>query len=203
MYEVFIDNKKILFTDSTKYLNNLKYSILNLEQLEFKNYGEFVKSLSTFDLIVVVSKTIETAWIKFVENFDLIEAAGGIVTFDDSFLAIYRNEKWDLPKGKLEKNEDPVLGAKREIEEECGVNGLIFIDQICNTFHTYDFKGIPILKKTYWYHFSISKNQHLTPQIEEGITLVSWVKIQNKQAFLNNTYDSIREVIMKFENGLK
>jgi 8-oxo-dGTP pyrophosphatase MutT (NUDIX family) len=203
MYEVFIDNKKILFTDSTQNLNNFNYPILSLDLLKVKNYHDFLKSLPSSECILVIGKHKEKAWLKFVDNFELIEAAGGIVTFDDSFLAIFRNEKWDLPKGKLEKNEDPVLGALREIQEECGVSDMIFVNEICNTFHTYEFNGKPVLKKTYWYHFSVTRKQELIPQIEEGITEASWVKNNNKQAFLDNTFESIKEVLCKFEKCLQ
>jgi ADP-ribose pyrophosphatase YjhB (NUDIX family) len=202
MYEVFIDKKKILFTDSTQNLNNFNYPILTLDFLKVKNYQDFLEGLPPSDCILIVCKHKEKAWQKFVDQFEFIEAAGGIVTFEDSFLAIFRNEKWDLPKGKLEKNENPVLGAMREIQEECGVSDMILVNEICNTFHTYEFNENPVLKKTYWYHFRITKKQELIPQIEEGITVAAWMKKNNKQTFLENTFESIKEVLCKFEKSL-
>lgn len=201
MYEVFIDNKKILFTDSSQNLNNFNYPIFALDFLKVKNYYDFLERLPPSDSIIIVCKHKEKAWLKFVDYFELIEAAGGIVTFDDSFLAIFRNEKWDLPKGKLEKNENPVLGAMREIQEECGVSDMIFVNEICDTFHTYEFNGKPVLKKTYWYHFNVTKQQELIPQIEEGITEATWMKNNNKQTFIDNTFESIKEVLCKFEKS--
>ncbi len=199
MYEVFIDNRKILFTDSTENLNNFNYPILSFDFFKVKNYNDFHERLPPSDVILILCKHKEKAWLKFIDHFELIEAAGGIVTFDDTFLAIFRNEKWDLPKGKLEKNENPAFGAMREIQEECGVTDMIFVNEICNTFHTYEFNGKPILKKTHWYHFSVAKKQDLIPQIEEGITEVIWMKNNNKQTFLDNTFESIKEVFSKFE----
>ena len=38
-----------------------------------------------------------------------------------SYLFIYRNDKWDLPKGKIEKNEVVIEAAVREVMEETGV----------------------------------------------------------------------------------
>ena len=37
-------------------------------------------------------------------------------------------EVWELPAGKLEKDEDPFAAAKRELEEECGLTADHFTD---------------------------------------------------------------------------
>ena len=42
-------------------------------------------------------------------------------------LFIFRNGKWDLPKGGTEKNETMEETAMREVEEETGVNGLSIV----------------------------------------------------------------------------
>jgi hypothetical protein len=47
---------------------------------------------------------MEWSWRQFASQFALIRAAGGVVSNDrDEVLFIYRLEKWDLPKGKVEK----------------------------------------------------------------------------------------------------
>jgi hypothetical protein len=41
---------------------------------------------------------------RLKQSVTLIEAAGGLVKNENKdFLFIYRNDKWDLPKGKIEK----------------------------------------------------------------------------------------------------
>ena len=56
------------------------------------------------------------------------------LTDDDKVLMVrqYRyalkEELWELPAGKLEKDEDPFEAAKRELEEECGVTAERFIN---------------------------------------------------------------------------
>ena len=55
------------------------------------------------------------------------------LTDDDKVLMVrqYRyalkEELWELPAGKLEKDEDPFEAAKRELEEECGLTADGFI----------------------------------------------------------------------------
>ena len=68
----------------------------------------------------------------------MVEAAGGLVfNKDGGILMIFRNGKWDLPKGKLEIGESVEECAIREVQEECGVSGLIIENKIKDTYHTY------------------------------------------------------------------
>ena len=56
----------------------------------------------------------------------VVTAAGGMVLNDkDEILFIYRKKRWDLPKGKTEKNETIESSAIREVEEETGVERMI------------------------------------------------------------------------------
>ena len=53
-------------------------------------------------------------WKEFCSKFIIIEAAGGVVyNNEDQVVMIFRNDFWDLPKGKLEKNETLGECAKR------------------------------------------------------------------------------------------
>src|SRR5215831_17279724 len=58
----------------------------------------------------------------FFKKFSLITAAGGLVKNEkDEILMIFRRGKWDLPKGKMDKNEKLEVCAVRELEEETGL----------------------------------------------------------------------------------
>ena len=60
-------------------------------------------------------------WEHFLKRFPLIQAAGGVVQHANSkILFIYRNNLWDMPKGRVEKNEIITDGALREVMEETG-----------------------------------------------------------------------------------
>jgi len=134
-------------------------------------------------------------WESFCANYMLIEAAGGLVYNDkNQLLMIFRNGKWDLPKGKMEVGENTEQCAIREVEEECGVSGLIITQQLQKTYHTYEINGQKILKCTYWFEMNSSFKGNLVPQIKEGITAVVWVDKQDIAEKLENSFGNIIEL---------
>ncbi len=135
----------------------------------------------------------------FFKQFTKIEAAGGIVQNDKKeLLFIYRLNKWDLPKGKVEKGEDLQTCAVREVEEETGATNLRVNNKVGETYHTYTAFGKHFLKTTYWYFLTCPSEQRLAPQTEEDITAIKWVNIKKMQEPMSNTYPSIKEIIAKF-----
>ena len=134
-------------------------------------------------------------WESFCANYMLIEAAGGLVYNNkNQLLMIFRNGKWDLPKGKLEVGENIEQCAMREVEEECGVSGLIITQQLQETYHTYEINGQKILKRTYWFEMKSSFKGNLVPQTKEGITAVVWVDEQDIAEKLENSFGNIIEL---------
>jgi len=141
-------------------------------------------------------KIIEENWQDFCSKFIMIEAAGGLVfNKEEQILMIFRNGKWDLPKGKLEEGENKKQCAIREVEEECSIVGLDITEKIIETYHTYSLKGEEILKRTYWYKMRTDFDGELSPQIEEGITKVSWVSKDKISEKLTNSYGNISDVL--------
>ena len=138
----------------------------------------------------------------FFKQFDLIEAAGGIVQNDQKqMLFIYRLNKWDLPKGKVEKGENFEQAAIREVEEETGVINLQLKNKIGCTYHTYSAFGKHFLKTTHWFHMRCSGEQSLVPQKEEHITAIKWIDMKDIAEPLENTYASIKEIVEKFRES--
>ena len=135
----------------------------------------------------------------FFKNFTLIEAAGGIVQNNEKeLLFIYRLNKWDLPKGKMEKGESPAECALREVEEETGVNNLTVKKKAGETYHTYDQFGKHFLKTTHWFYMTCSDVQKLIPQTEEDITEIKWVATKDIKNPIANTYPSIKDILSAF-----
>lgn len=133
----------------------------------------------------------------FTSMFRVIEAAGGLVNNKEGkWLFIFRNGKWDLPKGKVEKGEGIKEAAIREVEEECGVRSLNITKELLPTYHTYLLKEKAVLKKSYWFEMDCEDDSKLVPQLEEGITDVKWFsKNDIQQKVINNTFESIKDVI--------
>jgi len=132
----------------------------------------------------------------FFKHFTLIEAAGGIVVNEKKeILFIYRLEKWDLPKGKLEKGEKLEECAIREVEEETGVTNIKLLKKAGETYHTYDAYGKHYLKISHWYHMSCKGKQKLVPQTVENITEIKWVKQTQLKDVLSNTYPSVKDIL--------
>ena len=188
MYKVFIDNKAVIF----KINPNFKHDYLSKKEI-WNNINWLLGS--SMDGIIVEIKNDKKFW-KVFKDFIYIEAAGGLVQKNDKFLFIKRNGKWDIPKGKLEKNEGIKKAAIREIEEECGLIKPKIKQHLINTWHTYEMNGKLYLKRTYWFWLKEGKKQSkLIPQGEEGITKVKYLPISKFKKVKKNTYQSIIDVI--------
>ena len=141
-------------------------------------------------------KIITDNWEIFCADYSLIEAAGGLAyNTENQLLMIFRNGKWDLPKGKLEQNENIKECAIREVEEECGILGLSIVNVLQDTYHIYELKGEKILKRTYWFTMHTDFKGSLVPQSEEGITEVVWVDKDQIAEKLNNSFGNIKELL--------
>ena len=148
---------------------------------------------------VIIHTNLEELKNAFFKHFSLIEAAGGLVQNDDAaLLFIYRLEKWDLPKGKMETGEKPAECAVREVEEETGVKNITVKKKIGETYHTYNAFGKHFLKTTHWYYMTCPSVQHLVPQTAEDITAIKWVAVADIAAPVANTYPSIKNILATF-----
>ncbi|HTA60829.1 MAG TPA: NUDIX domain-containing protein [Bacteroidia bacterium] len=145
--------------------------------------------------IFISCHNLEKNFKEFGIHFIFIEAAGGLINNDkNEYLFIYRHNKWDLPKGKLEKNEVPEKAAIRECQEECGLKEIKLNNFLLNTYHIYPFKNGWALKKTYWYTM-LCNETNLVPQLEESITKVAWKSTSEIPPMFSNTYRNIIDVL--------
>ena len=140
-------------------------------------------------------------WSLFMTLHRSVIAAGGWVKNDaGKLLIIERNGKLDMPKGKLEFNENIELCAVREVEEECRLKGLEIVGPAVKTFHCYQTKSSMVIKTTFWYPMRTSYSKKLKPQTEEGITDVYWAspkKLAKKMA-KTPVYNSLQAVMDEF-----
>ncbi len=164
--------------------------------------GPAIKSLlheikkEEFHAGVLWNADLEKLKKAFFKYFQLIEAAGGVVQNEKKeILFIYRLEKWDLPKGKVEKGENLEQCAIREVKEETGVTKLTLKNKVGVTYHTYTAFGKHFLKVSHWYYMTSKNYQILVPQTEENITDIKWVKTKDIKEPLKNTYPSIKDIL--------
>ncbi len=195
-YRIYINEKVILLSESKP------DEIEDYEKIDAEHFD--LKTIYTWILnhkrkkFYVPCKNAKDFLKSVTKSLPLIKAAGGLVKNENStFLFIYRNDKWDIPKGKVEKGEKVKEAAVREVEEECGIKVSSLDDKICRTYHTYIYKGEVVLKKTYWFKMSCKGQPKLKPQKEEGITDARWFAKGEIAPIVNNTFPSIMDVLIK------
>jgi hypothetical protein len=129
----------------------------------------------------------------YIKKFPIVEAAGGLVEHKNGkILFIYRNNKWDLPKGKIEKREVIIDAAIREVMEETGVADLVVNKPLSTTYHIYRASKQFKLKKTYWFLMKSGYSAPLTPQIEENIQMAVWKSKEDFSILKENAYENIK-----------
>ena len=141
-------------------------------------------------------------WYYFLNMFKLIEAAGGLVRNlkTNHFLFIFRNKKWDLPKGRINKNEGVQKAAIREVEEETGVKNLSITKPLNTTFHIFKRNRKYRLKKTFWYLMETDYDGELTPEIKEGIEKAIWIEKKLIVPLKSEMYQNINLIISTYFN---
>jgi ADP-ribose pyrophosphatase YjhB (NUDIX family) len=156
-----------------------------------------IKTIKRFDFksLTFVVKDLETAKKAIFEQYELIDAAGGIVLNNKKHvLMIFRLGVWDLPKGKSENGETIQETAKREVEEECNIEVRVR-DDLYISYHTYLHKNRRVLKRTYWYNMDLISDANMTPQKEENIDKIKWMNRSQMHKALLNSYTSIVHVL--------
>lgn len=199
MYKVFVNDKPIIITSSLK--NEKNYPTYSFSDLNFDTILSKLKTES-IEGILLTSQNLKKDWQHFLSNLKVIKAAGGLVINDErSVLFIHRNGIWDLPKGWIEKNESKKTAAIREVEEECGIRKLVILKKLITTYHIYAYNGLK-LKETHWYLMHSSFKKELTPQTEEGIDKVAFIKKSDINNIYKNTYANIKLVYETYKKNL-
>jgi len=198
MYKVFINDKPIILTDSPQI--GLSFEVYDYENVVFEEILHKLKK-NKIKGVLLYCQDLEKSWSEFQTHFKVIRAAGGLVVNDqDEFLFIFRGNRWDLPKGRIEKDESIESTAVREVEEECGIQGLVLKEHLVTTYHIFTQNHQDKLKVTDWFLMHANYPGVLTPQVEEGITIAEFKNEEDTQKALQNTYANIHLVFKAFKN---
>ena len=190
MYKVFVNESPMILTNKLAETEDHKYFPLNESAIQ-----EAIAALSKkkLDKVYIYHPNHEEILNKFSKTIPIVVAAGGVVTNKEGkVLFIYRNEKWDLPKGKIDKGETIEAAALREVMEETGVKGLEIENFLRVTYHIFKRNGKNKLKEVHWFAMKTDYDGPLLGQLEEGIEKVRWKGPENIKKALQNSYTNIK-----------
>ena len=202
MYKVFVNDRPLFLTNQISKETDFQLFLLesvDIEQLIIKMFQNKIQKAYLYD---PDEKEILK---RFKAKIPVSKAGGGLVyNKKGEVLFIFRNGKWDLPKGGIEKGEEIDYTALREVEEETGVNKLIIQRKLQKTYHVFKRNGVYKLKITHW--FEMTSDFEGTPkgQLEEGIEKAEWKNPEQIKEVLKNSYENIKLLFAEEnENSIK
>ncbi|MDR5591049.1 NUDIX hydrolase [Christiangramia sp. SM2212] len=190
MYKVFVNDIPIIV--STKKEIGENYTSFPLKTVRLKKVIRKILK-GKLHYVNLYHKDENKLLKLLLKKMKVVTAAGGmVVNSKKEILFIYRNNRWDLPKGKTEKNESIEESAIREVEEETGVKNLEITRFITKTYHVFKRKGKLKLKETYWYEMHTDYDGELVPEVKEGIKKAKWKDLEKSQKALKKSYANIK-----------
>ena len=190
MYKVFVNDKPLFLTNTIAKETDFQLFLLesiDIEQLIIKIFQNKVQKAYLYH----PDEKIILKMMK--EKIPVCKAGGGLVyNKEGHVLFIFRNGKWDLPKGGMEKNEKITATAIREVEEETGVGDLSISCDLQKTYHVFKRNGKYKLKITQWYEMQSTFEGPTIPQAKEGIEKAVWLNPEQIKEALNNSYENIK-----------
>jgi hypothetical protein len=200
MYKVFVNDKPILLSDQA--LSHSEYEIYLFKDTRFEEIVHKLQNTNTSG-IYLYHNDLDVLWNKFLSYFEIVTAAGGLViNSQNQMLFIRRNERWDLPKGRMEIGETCRETAVREVEEECAIAPLEIIAELPISYHVYQENSQNKLKKTHWFVMKTASSITPIPQTEEGITAAVYVSQNQIFSYYPEMYANIQDIVNEYLKAL-
>ena len=190
MYKVFVNDKPLFLTNQI--VKETDFQLFLLESIDIEQL-----------IVKMFTNKIQKAYLYYPDEKEMLstlkakipvcKAGGGLVyNKKGEVLFIFRNGKWDLPKGGAEKGEEIEQTALREVLEETGVDKLLITDKLQKTYHIFKRNGVYKLKVTQWFQMTTKFAGIPKGQLEEGIEKVAWLNSEQIQEALKNSYENIK-----------
>ena len=190
MYKVFVNDKPLFLTNEI--VKETDFQLFLLESADIKQV-----------IVKIFQNKIQKAYLYHPDEKEImktlktkipVQKAGGGLVYNakNEVLFIFRNGKWDLPKGGTEKGEAIEDTAMREVEEETGVGNLVVNQKLQKTYHIFKRNGRLKLKITHWFEMRTTFDGIPEGQAEEGIEKVAWLNPEEIKEALKNSYENIK-----------
>ncbi|WP_290698488.1 NUDIX domain-containing protein [Lacinutrix sp.] len=193
MYYIFVNDKPIILTTLVEKETDFKNFLLKDVDIDEALRVLKKKKIKSIRLIHHKENNILKKFLKKLPN--VVAGGGKVYNKNKEVLFIFRNDKWDLPKGKTEKKESIEETALREVEEETGVSGLKIVKPLNTTYHLFRRNDKLKIKITYWFEMTTDFDGELHPQEAEGITKVEWLNKTQVIKALENSYANIKRLV--------
>ena len=193
MTTIFVNDKPIILTTEVGFETDFKSYLLDTVHI-----GKVLKEMNSTSLkgVYLIGNKKDKLLKKFLKKLPNVVAGGGkVLNKKGEILFIYRNDKWDLPKGKVEGKESIEETSLREVEEETNVKGLKIVKPLETTYHIFKRNGRHKIKITYWFEMTSDFKGKLEPQENEGITKVEWLNAAQTIEAMENSYANIRVLV--------
>ena len=197
MYKVFVNDKPLFLTNQI--FKETDFQLFLLESVDFKQL--IVKYFQNKIQEAYLYHPDEKEIMKVLKTKIPVNKAGGGLVYNKNgeVLFIFRNGKWDLPKGGTNKGEEMVETAMLEVEEETGVNGLSISKKLQKTYHIFKRNGVYKLKITHWFEMHSTYDGIPIGQAEEGIEKVEWKNPEQIKEALKNSYENIKLLFEEYK----
>ena len=134
----------------------------------------------------------------------LIFSAGGVVFKKDPDIKILLiqaktlqgNLVWQLPKGKIEANEQPEHAAVREVEEETGIKAQI-VEKLHDDQYFFKHNNVLIKKRVYFFLMEYISGE---PKPQDGeVEAVEWFSLDQVLDMVGYSKDVIKKALASLE----
>ena len=193
MQKIFVGDKPIILTTTVESEKDFKNYLIDSVDIHKVLYNLKKEKYKSIRLIGDNEKLLLKKFLKLLPN--IVAGGGKVLNLEGKILFIFRNGKWDLPKGKAEHKETIDETALREVSEETGVSGLKITKPLDITYHIFKRNDQYFIKITYWFEMYSEFDGKLLPQEKEGITKVKWVSPKKLKKIKKNIYANIEALI--------